>query len=389
MVDFSNTEIAFKSKSDGDLRRAWFLFKTVANPSFVEFGKGLVSLSLKLKLPVKWLIRKTVFNQFCGGVDIDDCKPVINQMHQFGVMSILDYSAEGNESEADFDKTVAITLETIRFGNVNKSVPLSVFKPTGVGRFALYEKVNSGEPLSTDEQAEWDRVRDRFYKIVKTAYDVNASVMVDAEESWIQAAIDELVRELMMAYNKERAVVYNTLQMYRWDRLQYLKDSFDHAAEHGYYLGVKLVRGAYMEKERARAVDKGYIDPIQLDKAATDSDYNDALDFVMARLDKMRLVAGTHNDESSRFLMQLLEKHNIAPSDRRVFFSQLFGMSDHLSFNLAAAGYNVVKYLPFGPVAEVMPYLFRRAEENTSVAGQTGRELALITKEIQRRRNAR
>ncbi len=389
MVDFSNTAIAFQHKSNNDLRRAQFLFKTIANPTLVDVGKGLVQFSLKWKLPVKGLIKATVFQQFCGGETIEDCKPTIAKMHQYGVMSILDYSAEGNESEVDFDKTVAITIETIKFGNVNKSVPLSVFKPTGIGRFGLYEKINSKAVLTAEETAEWDRVRQRFYKIVQAAKDHNASVMVDAEESWIQDAIDDMVQELMMHFNKDRAIVYNTLQMYRHDRLAYLHKSFEVASQNNYYLGVKIVRGAYMEKERARAIEKGYPDPIQPNKAATDNDYNAAIEFVASHLERIRLVAGTHNDVSSRKLMELLQANNIAPTDRRVFFSQLYGMSDHLSFNLAHAGYNVVKYLPFGPVADVMPYLFRRAEENTSVAGQTGRELQLISAEIRRRKTVK
>lgn len=389
MIDFSNTAVAFQHKSNSDLRRAQFLFKTIGNSALVNIGKALVRFSLKWKLPVKGLIKITVFKQFCGGETIEECKPTITSMHQFGVMSILDYSAEGNASEADFDNTVAITIQTIKFGNANKSVPLSVFKPTGIGRFGLYEKINSKAALTGAETAEWERVRQRFYQIVQAAHDHNASVMVDAEESWIQDAIDDMVQELMMHFNKDRAIVYNTLQMYRHDRLVYLHKSFEVASQNNYYLGVKIVRGAYMEKERARATTLGYPDPIQPNKAATDADYDAAIAFVVGNLARIRLVAGTHNDLSSKNLMQLLQEQNTAPNDRRVFFSQLYGMSDHLSFNLAHAGYNVVKYLPFGPVADVMPYLFRRAEENTSVAGQTGRELALISAEIQRRRTAR
>jgi proline dehydrogenase len=388
MVDFSNTKIAFQSKSDSDLRRAYWLFRLVENPSLVAFGKKALQFSFKIGLPVKPIIKATVFSQFCGGETIDECRATITHMASFGVGSILDYSVEGNESEAAFEETLRVTLETIQFaGTSNKFVPTSVFKPTGIGRFELYEKLNRGDVLSDLEGEEWDRVRKRFYAIAQAAEDAGVPVMVDAEESWIQGAIDSIVLELMMHFNKAKPVVFNTLQMYRHDRLAYLENTITHAKAHGYFPGFKIVRGAYMEKERQRAIEMGYPDPIQPDKAATDRDYNAAISLILKSIDSVHLVAGTHNDESSALLVKLMEQFKVDKKDHRVYFSQLFGMSDHLSFNLAASGYNVVKYLPFGPVKEVMPYLFRRAEENTSVAGQTGRELLLISKERARRKN--
>lgn len=385
-IDFSNTEVAFKSKSLTELRQSYFLFKTLSHPFLVNSGKAITKLSFRMGLPVRGVIKATVYEHFVGGESIEECNPAIMRLLENKVNTILDYSVEGKESEADFDRTMNTTLKTIEVSKTHVGIPLTVFKPTGVGRFALYEKVNKKETLSASEEAEWERVINRFYTIAQAAYDAGTPVMVDAEESWIQDCIDDLVQELMMKYNTVSPMVYNTLQMYRWDRIEYLKNAWSHADRHGYKMGMKIVRGAYMEKERDRALEHGYTDPIQPSKEATDHDYNQALSFILDHIDTISVVAGTHNEESSQLLVDLMNERGLSIDDPRIWFAQLYGMSDHISFNLAHQGFNVVKYVPFGPVQDVMPYLFRRAEENTSVAGQTGRELTLIDKELERRK---
>ncbi len=385
-IDFSNTEVAFKSKSLTELRQSYFLFKTLSHPFLVNSGKAITKLSFRIGLPVRGVIKATVYEHFVGGESIEECNPAIMRLLENKVNTILDYSVEGKESEADFDRTMNTTLKTIEVSKTHVGIPLTVFKPTGVGRFALYEKVNKKETLSASEEAEWERVINRFYTIAQAAYDAGTPVMVDAEESWIQDCIDDLVQELMMKYNTVSPMVYNTLQMYRWDRIEYLKNAWSHADRHGYKMGMKIVRGAYMEKERDRALEHGYTDPIQPSKEATDHDYNQALSFILDHIDTFSVVAGTHNEESSQLLVDLMNERGLSIDDPRIWFAQLYGMSDHISFNLAHQGFNVVKYVPFGPVQDVMPYLFRRAEENTSVAGQTGRELTLIDKELERRK---
>lgn len=385
-IDFSNTEVAFRLKSSTQLQKARLLFQTIARPGVADFLQGSVNLSIKIGLPIKGIIKATVFEHFCGGETIVECTTPIAAMHTQGVSAILDYSVEGKQNEADFDAIRDTVLQTIVFAKNNPAMPLAVFKPTGVGSMAMYEKVSNNQKLSTKEEAEWKRVKDRYETIVKAAKEANIGVMVDAEESWTQPAIDALVEELMRKYNQERVVVYNTVQMYRWDRLQHLKDAINTARKDGYKYGIKIVRGAYMEKERERAQELGYKDPIQPNKAATDADYNAAVEFVLQNIDIVNLVAGTHNEDSSQLVADAMEKQGVAPSDKRVFVAQLYGMSDHISYNMAHMGYNVAKYLPFGPVKEVLPYLFRRADENTSIAGQTSRELGLITAELKRRK---
>lgn len=388
MIDFQNTEIAFKAKSNADLKRAHWLFRAINKPWLVSSGSWLATTSLKLGLPVKGLIRATVFKQFCGGETIPACAPAISTMNALGVQSILDYSVEGKETEKDFERTCEKTIETIRFGKDNPGLPLAVFKPTGMSRNALMEKVSKGQALTPAEEQEWSRVRERFHRIAATAAELRQPVMIDAEETWIQPAADALAEELMKEFNTDGCWVYTTLQMYRHDRLEYLKKLGTWGREQGIKVGVKIVRGAYMEKERDRAEELGYPSPIQPDKTATDRDYNEALKYILDNLDLFYLVAGTHNEESAGLLVRLMEEKGTDKRDPRVYFSQLYGMSDHISFNLAAAGYHVVKYLPFGPVEDVLPYLIRRAEENTSVAGQTGRELRLIREELQRRKRS-
>ncbi|WP_104733695.1 proline dehydrogenase family protein [Hanstruepera ponticola] len=383
---FDNTEVAFQLKSDTELERAHFLFKMISIEPLVKIGTAVTNFAIKANLPVEGLIRSTVFDHFCGGVNEDDCLDIIERMYELGVSSVLDYSVEGKESEAHFDAAMEKTLKIIRFSEEKDSMPIAVFKPTGFGRFHLYQKKGEGKPFTADEQAEWDRVVDRFDKVCKLGKERDVEILIDAEESWMQDAADQLVTEMMRKYNTESTIVYNTLQMYRHDRMDFLKAEHEVAKKEGFLLGYKIVRGAYMEKENDRALEKGYLSPICESKQATDINFNDAVKYILDNLDTISLFAGTHNEESSYLVMDLMQKKNIENADNRVWFGQLFGMSDNISFNLANLGYNVAKYVPFGPVKDVMPYLIRRAEENTSVAGQTGRELMLIKKEKARRK---
>ncbi|MFD2890694.1 proline dehydrogenase family protein [Flavobacterium chuncheonense] len=383
---FQNTEVAFALKSDTELERAYFLFKLIEREPLVRIGTAVTNFALKAHLPVEGLIRSTVFDHFCGGVNENDCLSVVDKMFTKGVSSVLDYSVEGKEEEAQFDAALEMTLKTVDFAKERMAIPFAVFKPTGLGRFALYQKIGEGATLNAEEQNEWDRVVERFDTICRIAHQKDVALLIDGEESWMQDAADDLVTDMMRKYNKEKALIFNTLQMYRWDRLDYLKKLHEIAKAEGFYIGMKLVRGAYMEKENARAQEKGYKSPICVSKQATDENYDAAVLYMVEHLDKMAIFAGTHNENSSYRLMELMQEKNIAKNDSRIFFGQLYGMSDNISYNLAAVGYNVAKYLPFGPVRDVMPYLIRRAEENTSVAGQTSRELDLIKKERKRRK---
>ena len=382
---FDNTETAFALKSDAELERAYFLFKLIASEPLVKIGTAVTNFAIKTHLPVEKLIKITVFDHFCGGVTEKDCMLVIDKMFEKGVSSVLDYSVEGKETEEQFDFALQKTLEILDFVKEKEAIPFAVFKPTGFGRFNLYVKVGAGEKLTQKEQEEWQRVMERFDKACKKAHDLNVGLLIDAEESWMQDAADELVTEMMKKYNKERAIVYNTLQMYRWDRLEYLKKLHQQAKKEGFKIGVKLVRGAYMEKENERAEENGYPTPICESKEATDTNFNDAVNYIFENLEDIWLFAGTHNEYSSYLIMEHIQQKGIAKNDHRVWFGQLYGMSDHISFNLAKHGFNVAKYVPFGPVRDVMPYLIRRAEENTSVAGQTTRELSLLKTEKKRR----
>jgi proline dehydrogenase len=383
---FNNTEVAFALKSDTELERAYFLFKLIDSQPLVKIGTAVTNFALKAHLPVEGLIRSTVFDHFCGGVNEVDCLRVVDKMYTKGVSSVLDYSVEGKEEEAQFDAALNMTLKTIDFAKEREAIPFAVFKPTGFGRLALYEKVGEKAYLTEIEQKEWNRVIERFDIACKTAFEKDVLLLIDAEESWMQDAADAIVTDMMRKYNKQKAIVFNTLQMYRWDRLDYLKNIHEQAKAEGFFIGMKLVRGAYMEKENDRAAERGLKSPICVSKEATDINYDATVLYMVEHLDIMAVFAGTHNEESSYTLMQLMEEKGIAKNDKRIFFGQLLGMSDNISFNLAANGYNVAKYLPFGPVRDVMPYLIRRAEENTSVAGQTSRELILIKKEKERRK---
>lgn len=385
---FDNTQIAFALKSNRQLNISYFLFKMMALKPLVKIGTKFINLALQLHLPVENLIKKTIFNQFCGGVNEDDCLKVVDNLSTKGVSSVLDYAVEGKVSEVEFDNALGKTLKIIEFAKERQAIPFAVFKPTSFGRIDLYEKISKKEFLTDLEQLEWNSVVARFDLVCKTALQKDVAVLIDAEESWMQTAADDLILEMMRKYNKEKAIVYNTLQMYRWDRMNYLKTIHQTAQAEGFFIGIKLVRGAYMEKENERAEEQNYLSPICVSKQETDKNYDAALQHIIDNLDAFALFAGTHNESSAYYLMELMQKKNILSNDTRIWFGQLYGMSDTMSFNLAANGYNVAKYLPFGPVKEVVPYLIRRAQENTAVTGQTSRELEMIKKERQRRKNA-
>lgn len=387
MISFDNTEIAFKYKSSKDLKRAYTLYKLVGKPWLVSFGKWITPIAFKLGLPIKGIIRNTIFRQFCGGETIDGCDDTIATLYKYNVGTILDYSVEGKIKEDDFDATCDEIVATLTKAKGNPAIPFAVFKVTGISRHGLLEKLNDQENELTDsEKREFADVVKRVDRICKYAHDSGTPVFIDAEESWIQNTIDRLAESMMKKYNTEKAMVYNTLQMYRHDRLDYLKEQLKVAKREGYKLGVKLVRGAYMEKERERAGVMDYPSPIQPDKVSCDNDFNTALKILVEELEYCAFCNGTHNEESSLYLADLMEQYNIEKTDRRICFAQLLGMSDHISFNLAHHELLVSKYVPYGPIKEVMPYLLRRADENTSVAGQTGRELSLISKEWRRRK---
>ena len=383
---FDNTEIAFSLKSDSELERAYFLFKMISHQPLVRIGTAATNFALKANLPVEGLIRATVFDHFCGGVNEDDCLSVIDKMYTKGVCSALDFSVEGKESEEQFDAAMNKIIRIINFSDEKEAMPFAVFKPTGFGRFYLFQKKGEGKAFTKDEKDEWRRVVERFKKVCKLAKDKDVEILIDAEESWMQDAADELAEDMMRICNTEKTIVYNTLQTYRWDRLDFLKESHKRAKQDNFKLGFKIVRGAYMEKERDRAHEKGYDSPICKDKLTTDNNFNETLRFLLNNINEISVFIGTHNEESSYLAIDIMQQLNLEKDDERIWFGQLYGMSDHISFNLAAQGYNVAKYVPFGPVKDVMPYLIRRAEENTSVAGQTGRELTLLKKERKRRK---
>lgn len=385
MLSFDNTANAFSGKNDSDLRRSYWLFKMVSNPGLVNFGKSFTDWAIKLHLPITGIIKATIFKQFCGGEDIHECLQTIENLGKYNIGSILDYSVEGMVSEDDFDKTAEEIIRTLELAGKNPHIPFGVFKPSGIGRFEVMEKVSAGATLNVDEQQTWENMKRRVDNICRAASENNVRILVDAEETWIQVAVDALVRDMMEKYNKQKAIVYNTAQMYRRDRLIYLENLLKDACDKNYFIGMKIVRGAYMEKERARAQKMGYTSPINDTKADTDKEYNTALEFCIKHIDKIAICAGTHNEGSAALLVKLMQQNGIAPDTTHVWFSQLLGMSDHISYNIAKEGYHVAKYVPYGPVKNVLPYLIRRAQENTSVKGQTGRELSLIMKEKQRR----
>ncbi len=388
MLDFNDTKIAFQSKSNRDLRQAHFLFNTLARPIVVKTGKLFLNVALAIHFPIKWVVKPTVYKHFCGGEIISECDPVVHKMARYGVESILDYSVEGKENEADIQAALEETLRTIDNAGGNEHIPFAVFKPTAFGRSQVLEKASNGENLTQQDKQDLERFRERIHRLCQRAYQKDVPILIDAEEVAYQNIIDQVVRENMRLFNLKKAIVFNTLQMYRWDRLEFLRQEVEVAEKEDYVFGAKFVRGAYMEKEREWARLYGYTSPIQPDKESTDRDYDAALKYSVEHISHVAIFNGTHNENSSRYLAELMEQHNLAKDDPRIYFSQLYGMSDHISFNLAHEGYRVAKYLPYGPVKNVMPYLIRRAEENTAVAGQTNRELELIKKELKRRKTS-
>ncbi|QTE38481.1 proline dehydrogenase family protein [Mucilaginibacter gossypii] len=382
---FENTEIAFRHSSNTDLNRAYWLFRMINVNFLVKIGPPVTNFAMKIGLPIKNIIKATIFKHFCGGETIAECDNTITNLYSGRVGTILDYSVEGEDEETVFDNTRDEIIRTIERAAKDKAIPLTVFKVTGVGRFGLLEKLDARLKLTDTEEDEWRRVQNRVLAICDKAFKNNVPVMIDAEESWIQDTIDLLALTMMTQFNKQRPIVYNTYQMYRHDKLASMLNDHAIAQSEGFILGAKIVRGAYMEKERKRAEEKGYPSPIQPDKKSADLDYDSALDYCTSHINEIAFIAGTHNEESCRLLAELLDNKGIDHKHPHVYFSQLLGMSDNLSFNLAHADYNVAKYVPYGPVKAVLPYLFRRAQENTAIAGQMSRELSLITKERKRR----
>jgi proline dehydrogenase len=387
-VDFSDTGIAFERKSDRELKETAFLFKMMNNSHLVEFGSHMTLWALKLRLPIKGIIKKTIFKQFCGGATFEECNKSIQELAAYNVAAILDYGAEGKEDDAAFDITVKESIKSVRFAAEHDTVPVVSCKITGLAQNDLLEKITAKKELSEKEEATYQKALGRLDIICKEAYQLKVALFIDAEESWIQGAIDDMTDVMMARYNKKYITVYNTFQMYRHDRLDFLKKSFALAQEKGFILGAKLVRGAYMEKERLRAETKGYASPIQPDKAATDKDYNAAVKFCVENYERIGSCVASHNEYSTQYQLELMEEMNIPKNHLHFNFCQLYGMSDNLTFNLAKAGYNVAKYIPYGPVNDVIPYLIRRAQENSAVDGEVSRERGLINKELQRRKKA-
>lgn len=388
LPDLNDTRTAFAHKTNGELRQAWWLFRVIGTPWLTSLGGNLTKVALAIHLPVRGLVKATIFKQFCGGETIEESLVTAQALAKHGVGTILDYSVEGEGDRQAMDGTAAEILRTVAAAKGNPDIPFSVFKPSGVIPRAILAKVSAGETLTDGESAEWRRARERVEQICAAAHAADVPVLIDAEESWTQDPVDALATDMMRRFNTDRAIVYSTAQLYRHDRLAFLRRELEAARAEGFHVGMKLVRGAYMEMERERAAEMGYPDPIGANKAAVDKDYDDALRFCMENIDRMAILNGTHNEASSLLLAELMHKAGLAKNDSRIHFGQLLGMSDNISFNLAAAGYNVVKYVPYGPVAKVLPYLIRRAEENTSARGQTGRELAMITTERKRRAKA-
>lgn len=398
-VSFDNTENAFAYKSDKELKKARFLFSSMGYQTLVNLGIKITPWAIHAGLPIKGLIRNTIFEQFVGGETLAETARVAAKLKQFNVQVILDYGVEGKDGEENFDHACEEFIKVINYAATQPNIPFMSVKVTGIARFALLEKLDAAataksgfegnvhtEILSAEEKAEWQRVEQRIVRICEAAAEKGIGVLIDAEESWIQDPVDALTMQMMEKYNRRRVVIYNTLQIYRHDRLPFLKDSFATARSKGFIMGAKLVRGAYMEKERERAREMNYASPIQPDKTATDRDYNAALEFCTDHLNQIALIVASHNEYSNLLTTQLLDKKGLPHDHPHVHFSQLYGMSDNITFNLAKAGFSVSKYLPFGPIKDVVPYLMRRAQENSSVSGQTGRELALIKKEMQRRK---
>ncbi len=385
-INFSNTEFAYKNRSDKELNKASFIFRVMNNPNTVKLLTKLTLLAYKLHLPVNWIVRSTIFQQFCGGENMQECDTALNRMSKSGIGAILDYSVEGNHDEESFDNVKKELIKIILKAKNNLSIPYSCLKLTGIARFELLEKLNAKKTLSPEELIEYEKLKKRFYEICEAAYLNNVPIFIDAEESWIQVAIDELTENLMEQFNKKRAIISTTLQMYRNDKIEHLNKLIAKARKNNFYLGVKLVRGAYWEKENNYAKENNISSVVHQTKEATDNCFNQAVEICLNNLETVVLCAGTHNEESTLHLIKLMADKKIPNNHENIYFSQLYGMSDHISYTLAGEGYNVTKYLPYGPIKSVIPYLIRRAEENTSIKGQASRELQLLIKEKQRRK---
>ncbi|WP_126974147.1 proline dehydrogenase family protein [Gynurincola endophyticus] len=400
-ISFDNTAYAFAYMSDKELKKAVQLYQMMGKPWLVKLGGVFAPALLKWKLPVKGIIRNTIYQQFVGGETLEATLPAVQKLAKYNVDCILDYGVEGGEGEANFDRATEEFIRVINFAANEKNIPFMSIKVTGFARFALLEKIHGQTPeivaangevilagLTEEELAEWNRVEERMERIAATASKAKVGVMVDAEETWIQYPVDALTMKMMKKYNQKDVILFNTIQLYRHDRLAFLQLSHTVAKENDFILGAKIVRGAYMEKERKRAAEMGYASPIQLTKEASDKDYNLAIEFCIEHLNRISVIVASHNENSSALAASLLDRKGIAHDHPHVHFSQLYGMSDNITFNLAKDGYKVSKYLPFGPIEDVIPYLLRRAQENSSIAGQTGRELQLLRKEMVRRKAA-
>lgn len=386
MLSFDNTEIAFRYKTNSDLSRARLLFGTIANPWLVKVGKSLTYFALNMHIPIAWAIKPTLYKHFVGGETLAECEKTVKLLNKYNVKSILDYSVEGGKDREAMQRTLDETLRSVINAAKHPDIPFSVFKPTAFASQDVLTKASENKDIDTETADAIQYFKDSVEKLCKTAFENDIPIMIDAEDSWYQPFVDQVVTEMTEKYNKQKAIVYNTLQMYRTDRLDFLKEALRKAEEGNYYLGMKFVRGAYMEKERKRAEERGYPSPIQPDKPATDRNYDAGIAFSVAHLDRISVFNGSHNENSNRLLAELMEKQGLARNESKIWFSQLYGMSDHITFNLADEGYNVTKYIPYGPVRNILPYLIRRAEENTSIAGQTGRELGLLEQERNRRK---
>ncbi len=384
-LDFRDTKTAFSDKTNAELREKYRLFRIMNSPVLNEIGTRSAQLALALGLPVQWLIKNTIFEQFCGGETIEECQPTVDKLGDSNIGTILDYSVEGKSAEADFERTKEETILNLKRAKNDDDIPFAVFKMTGIAPLGTLEKISNNLELKESNKIKWESTKRRVLEICSYAHEISQEVFIDAEESWIQNAIDILATEMMERFNKESPLIFTTVQLYRTDRLEFLKASHREAKRKGYIYAVKLVRGAYMEKERERASEMGYPSPIYPDKASTDRAFDDAVEYCLDNIDDLAFVAGTHNEESTQRLVQMMEERGIDHGHHHIFFSQLYGMSDNLSYILAGNGYNVSKYVPYGPVADAVPYLIRRARENTSVMGQVSRELDLISKELERR----
>ena len=384
---FDDTQVAFKMKKNFHLYNAIFLFNIITRKLLVTVFTNLTLLMLKMKLPVKWILKRTIYKHFCGGVDLIECQEIISGMHSMNVHSILDYSVEGQKNELSFDNSCKKKIDIINSVSKSDAIPFAVFKPSSIGRYDLFKLISSEKNLSIDEEEEWLRVVSRFHKICNHAMKMKIKILIDAEEFEVQKAIDDLAVEMMSKYNVNNVIVYNTVQMYRWDRLGYLKELINKNSKSKYKLGFKLVRGAYMEKERLLAKKGNYKSPICSTKSDTDKNFDLAVEFMFDNIKKIDFFVATHNENSNYKVMELMNKNSLQNSTEKIWFGQLYGMSDNITFNLAKLGYNVAKILPFGPVENLVPYLIRRAQENSSFEGQSSRELNLLRKELKRRYN--